>query len=287
MCPVLGRGTATFDVVAAQSGGSAPPVATSVAPELPAMIVITKHFSKYTSRSQYAGQSGTQVRIKNYDAQFAPGMDGQWRRSYQATVTDDTTSGLSSSHTDYQWSHTNTVGTQHTVSDGVDYSTTPMDGTYNNDVLVKYVPDKSLDHEEWIAGYNAPIRYLVTHFWATGVKHRWDYSGGDFSEETLKARTDLKLFTGGKAKVARKSLIHISASAVEYRSPGRDALVSNARNKCGGDADSDVGVVVVRPAESGYERGFVPGVARQRGKKSEPAGQGRQALRCHGQRHTP
>lgn len=70
-------------------------------------------------------------------------MDGQWRRSYQATVTDDTTSGLSSSHTDYQWSHTNTVGTQHTVSDGVDYSTTPMDGTYNNDVLVKYVPDKS------------------------------------------------------------------------------------------------------------------------------------------------
>jgi hypothetical protein len=220
--PVLGRGTATFDAVAASSGGGggAPPVATSVAPELPAMIVIMKHFSKYTSRAKYAGQSGTQVRTKNYDAQFAPGMDGQWRRSYQATVTNDNTVGVSSSQTDYHWSHTNTAGTQHDVSDGVDYPPTQMDGTYYNDVLVKYVPDKSLDHEDYTPGYNTPIRYLVTHFWATGVKHRWDYTGGDFTEETLKARTDLKLFTGGKAKVARKSLIHISASAVEYGRPG-------------------------------------------------------------------
>jgi hypothetical protein len=76
-----------------------------------------------------------------------------------------------------------------------------------------------LDHEEYTPGYNTPVRYLVTHFWATGVKHRWDYPAGDFGEETLKARTDLKLFTGGKAKVARKSLIHISASAVEYGRP--------------------------------------------------------------------
>jgi len=212
--PVLGQGTATFDAVATPSGGGGvPTVKISLQKEMPAFIAITKHFATLNSTAPLVHSTWT----KAFEAGFTPVTEGLWQQTYRAQASSflsfwDTT--WFSQNTDYAWSEADPVGTYHTYSSGMDYSGAMTE----NDWQVKTVPDQSLDHSV-VGGTGGETRYMVTHFFAKGVRHEWPLDNGSVVEQTASARTKLTLSTGGKAGVGRKNFFCLSASAGEYGKP--------------------------------------------------------------------
>lgn len=206
--PVIGQGTATFDTVAQLSGGGTPQITASVEVEMPAFVALTKHVATLNSSAPRVRSTWS----KTYEATFTSELDGARQQTYQGqassflSVWDTIWFNVT---TDYAWSNVDPVGTYHTVSSGGDFSG-PMTV---NDWQIKTVPDQSLDH---VVG---DTRYMVTHFFAKGVRHQWPLENDGVVEQTASARTKLTLFTGGKASMAQKNFICLSASAGEYGKP--------------------------------------------------------------------
>ena len=51
------------------------------------------------------------------------------------------------------------------------------------------------------------------------MRHEWTYPDGGTARAAVSARTEMKFYTGGKAGIKRKSLIHINAHAEQYGRP--------------------------------------------------------------------
>jgi hypothetical protein len=104
------------------------------------------------------------------------------------------------------------VGTFEATVDGEPQSSGPIvDDPYGEyGEQPKAVPDQSLYdfHPRWI-----------THYRAKSVNYRWPSSYGERAESGASASTQVKLYTGGKARVGRKSLFRITAWAREYGRP--------------------------------------------------------------------
>jgi hypothetical protein len=190
--------------------------------EMPETVRITKHLATTRGEIRYGGNNGYGVvnsRVKSYTASFEP-ENGQWRERYsgEASVftSHDDLEGSSSANTDYEWSDQDPVGTYHfTSSFGAEFSG-PIEPEQAH---VKTVPDRIIDHV--ITGSTMGYyEFYVHHYFAKGVKHRWDWVGGGWAEQTAAARTVETLFTGGKAAVARpKNLFTLTVGAVEYQKP--------------------------------------------------------------------
>jgi hypothetical protein len=115
----------------------------------------------------------------------------------------------------YTWTATNKA-TEYVDSDDQSWSSTNITESFGE---VTDLPDKSLREYGWLGGSGGVGSYppdFVHHYEAKGVKHEWSYGDGSTLKATIAARTRMKLYTGGKAGVKRKSLVHLTARAEEY-----------------------------------------------------------------------
>jgi hypothetical protein len=177
--PVFGRGTAIFVAVAAPVGGGIAPVSVSMAAEMPARIVVATHQSSKTRNDSGPGDSFTDFkRTKGYKATLEPGASGDWTHNFLGTARDRNDYNNGWDQTDYQWTATNR-STVHIDSIPDPWSST----TISNDTYqeITSVPDQNVRGMGWVGG-----------------------PGG------------MKLYTGGKSGIKRKSLIHIHANAERY-----------------------------------------------------------------------
>jgi hypothetical protein len=232
--PVVGMGTATFDAVAtpteggagagSMSGGMAAldPAATSIeggaaaaAPggspsanasvdvEMPAFIDCVVHETTKANKIFHEGQLQSSFDLrKEYSALFY--SDGtRWLQEYQGTATTESFWGPYGQHTTvYQWSGTDPQGTWEQGGNSGPIIDDPANP-------IKAVPDQDIHNT--FDGY-----HFIYHFYAHRVKH--DLDGGN-SKAAVQAKTRLKLYTGGKARLKRKSLLRIYAGAQEYGKP--------------------------------------------------------------------
>lgn len=202
--PLQGDGESVFDVTATPPGG-APEQFTHLV-EKPAMIRVMKHLVKLTLSTWNTEHTWT----KNYRAWDEEGENGQTRHRYTGSASSywavsEEGSGL----TDYEWSDSNPAGTFHWTHSLYGESSGPMTGS---DWPVQSVPDRQFDHSVGLSDI------YVEHFHARGVRHEWAEPSGA-AVETLEARTQLRLYTGGRSEVGRESLFSIEANVTEYAKP--------------------------------------------------------------------
>jgi hypothetical protein len=232
--PVVGMGTATFDAVATPAEGGAgagsmsegmaahDPAATSIeggaataAPggspsanasvdvEMPAFIDCVVHETTKANKIFHEGQLQSSFDLrKEYSALFY--SDGtRWLQEYQGTATTESFLGPYGQHTTvYQWSDTDPQGTWEQGGNSGPIIDDPANP-------IKAAPDQDIHNT--FGGY-----HFIYHFYAHRVKH--DLDGGN-SKAAVQAKTRLKLYTGGKARLKRKSLLRIYAGAQEYGKP--------------------------------------------------------------------
>ncbi len=198
--PVMGEGTATFDIVATPAGGTQDPVGLSVQREKEAAIRVATHYAvSRTTFNPWEWHGWT----KTYTASYREGL-----QSYKGTTRSKMDIALTGYQmhqvTDYTWSDDNEPGTWHNINEsGESWGALNPETSF----VIKSVPDAQLDHDG----------HYVHHLHAQGVRHRWDDPA---SEQRLVARTTLKLHTGGKSGIARKSLLCINAlTAAGYQMP--------------------------------------------------------------------
>jgi hypothetical protein len=192
-------------VSAIPSGGDDPAISVNV--EKAAAIRCVKHTFKEVTSSP---ESPIHTYAKSYQATWEPDASGNWvRENYQGEYTIHHVAyyGAWTNDLRYTWSATNAEGSKY--SDGV-YQGSIVDlGSGERDQVL------SVPHYDWGDVID------ISHFYANGVKHEWtlpDGLGQSFTEAvTVKARTKLMLYTGGKAKVAKKSLIHLTGGAREWQ----------------------------------------------------------------------
>jgi hypothetical protein len=208
--PVMGKGTATFTATATRTGGgggAGASLTVSSAVEKPAHIGLVEHHASTSSKSwdslgELAGEQN--VSPKRYQAQWEADASGAWRPTYNGTEHwYNFARNYGSSTTDYAWSDADPLGTYHASS-----GASGAMGTDESFDTIRSAPhrEKSTD-VDWIH-----------HFYARNVRYEWQGATGR-TKVDASARTELKLYTGGKAGVGRKSLIHIAAHAEEYGKP--------------------------------------------------------------------
>lgn len=208
--PINGEGTATFDVVATPPGG--PSVHLSVEKEKPAIIKVTKHLMKQVVSGPYfEGGSHTITWLKDYKLWRETDGNGQSRFRYRGTASWLSSDPLGYSGVDNNWSDTNVMGTAYSFSSWSGSSTGAI-----TDALVMSAPDQQLDHLEH--DQSSTTAFYVYHYYAKGVQHEWPSESGT-TVETLEARTEETLFTGGKSVIGRETLFELSGTAQDYGQP--------------------------------------------------------------------
>jgi hypothetical protein len=206
--PLYGEGMVTFAVVATRPGE--PAVHRLVEKEKPAVIRVTKHFLKqvltaptYTDTwlkefRQWPEDAGGVRRFRHV---------GKASRIVTSIYPDDDYNHI----TEYQWSDTNVAGT---------FVTTYASGGSVTGIitspLVTSVPDRQVDHLE--SGPTWTHEYQVEHYYAKGVRHEWPGILGK-TVETLSARTELTLFTGGRQEIGQETLFSLGATLTAYGKP--------------------------------------------------------------------
>ena len=245
--PIYGQGTATFDASAvtpgldffssqrlqamfqpmASSSSSSPPANASATVEMgPYVAIVSYHSVEEQDYSDVYYSSTSRVQ-KDQTAQ-AVVTNGQWTMSGQATNDSrwaDTYDG--SSESVYTWSvgSPGAVLEHYTDSYGYTYDG-PVgwfddSGVYQMEVTAIPHEDQDWgcascgDSYEWAA---------VRHYYAdgTGMPYHWDLGGGGTFDLGVTAKTEVKLYTGGKAGVGRQNLFQINAWANEIQRPPLD-----------------------------------------------------------------
>jgi hypothetical protein len=210
--PLIGRGTATFDVVASVAGGGAP-VAVSESREMPARIEVVEHRSgKGKSRHYVGGNFNSGRRTKQYKAGLQAGPAGEWTHTFHGRVVDRSEWPESWWQEVYEWTpaQRTTHGTDSTPYEWWDTNIA------ENFQQITCVPDKDV---RGLGEMGGPPPIFIHHYYARGVRHEWKYPDGSNAKAAVSARTEMKLYTGGKAGIKRKSLIHINAHAEQYGRP--------------------------------------------------------------------
>ena len=166
-----------------------------------------------------------------YTGSLAPGAGGRWSSTYAGTYFNydifdwgDGDVDPTPTTTTIGWSDQNPFGIKMYVSGGQTTMTQFQDGypygisgnssfynAYPNGMSWNqmFVPRQDLEGDP----EDHPI-YMVEYY-ADDVGYTWNL-GGSTHSFSMAARSQVKLYTGGKAPVARSSLFCIGASAVEY-----------------------------------------------------------------------
>ena len=207
--PVSAGGVASFDVGALPAGTGDPSINTNVEKE--AKILMVGYRETKTVKWQYGIYWGNQTWTEKYDAHPYADTNGQWLAPFKAQQDyhdSEVSENTYDYHDIYDWSRTNAT---ETVTDGM---------TSTTNVLSNWtpppVPDQDLTFNSGYSGYGGGAQWL-THYYGD-VKYSYDLGGGT-ETLTLKAHTQMKLYTGGKAGVNRRSLFLINVGATEYGPP--------------------------------------------------------------------
>ncbi|HEX5219823.1 MAG TPA: hypothetical protein VFZ59_09670 [Verrucomicrobiae bacterium] len=244
--PVMGQGTATFEALAHLSGGGGTPVNAGVPLEMPAFVAILNHSVSKGTTFSAPGYFSTSKRTKNYSAKVKADPFGDWTGNWVTTflgkATDTFQDNNVSQTSVYTWTSTNR-GTHYTDSTGADTTTTNIIEDYGS---VTGVPDRDVAELGWLGGSGGVGGYppvLIHHYFARGIRDEWDYGLYGSATAQVGARTQMKLYTGGKARISRKSLIYITGNAASYgRAPDQPWLHTPITS--GPDPDSSAGSVV-------------------------------------------
>ena len=229
--PIYGKGTATFDVVAVPSGSSSgsframammssssspsvPPVNKSTDLEFPARLAVsTYHFHNYWNVDDGSLWPSGDEYQKDFTQTWVRGTK-DWQCVLQGTADDrgwdddDTLHGPGGGDTTWQ-----TVGKNHYEWDATSEKTitsSSVNGTWSSPITINHVDPAmktSLESSEWGTEYYAEAKDCDWIIWI----------GLGYEEEEIDAVTELKLYTGGKAKVNRQNLFCIQASGTEYK----------------------------------------------------------------------
>jgi|GEM_PF-820635 len=245
--PICGQGTATFDAVAVPAGqntfssqslqlahamGSGspvtPPVNVSAAVEMGSYVAMTSYhgteIQDYESPNYYSYSRVKKDMLGN--PVITP--NGQWsltdQRSSDFYESDNEDSWPEYDHENYQWS-------QFTPVTAWEESDSSWGNSYNGpaqwpDYGLEYELVQAIPHEDqtWGCASCGPnyIWACVHHYFADKVQYHWDLGSGSTFDLNLTAKTQVKLFTGGKAQVSRKNLFQINASASAILRPPVD-----------------------------------------------------------------
>ena len=189
---------------------------------MPAFVAITKHSVGKGTTFSAPGYFSSSKRTKKYSAtvQADPFGDwiGNWVTAFLGTATDTFQDNNVSQTSVYTWTATNR-STHFTDSTGTDTTTTNIVENYGS---VTGVPDTDVAELGWLGGSGGVGAYppvLIYHYYARGIRYEWDYGWFGSATAQVGANTDMKLYTGGKARVSRKSLIHITGNAASYGRP--------------------------------------------------------------------
>ena len=219
--PVYGKGTATFDAIAYPPGQSPnlrirmnansdpSPVQASQVSEQPPVVFVNQYSDNWYDTSFVAGSFGGS---KNYNAT----IDNSGHLSFQGN-------GTFFSHlvqdyggwtdTTYNWSDADPIGTYTTV--GVDIDGEPVNetgsgyGDFENPDPYG-IPSVSWDYT-WVAGFT------ISHCYAS-IGYTWTGDSGS-KNYGRSSKTFMKLRTGGKSGISKKTLFKMSAGAMEYGRP--------------------------------------------------------------------
>jgi hypothetical protein len=190
--------------------------------EKPAFIAIVKHHTdKIQKRVESDGTTTTSyTRVKDYNAQYQPNAsDNGWEATFHGTATDENKWPDSWNKTVYNWSEmANSTYTYITNSNGTEsFDPYIVESWCSHENSI--VPDADL-RSIGSPGYCDEIHvHWILHYYARKVKHHWDYPDGVKEEVGVNARTEMKLFTGGKSGVGRRNLICIHCTAEENGEP--------------------------------------------------------------------
>jgi hypothetical protein len=216
--PNYGEGTATFDVTANDATSTNQ---VNVAKERDCYVTVTFHEGSETIMTTNANGTWSSLDYgRGYSANAQTNGDG-WVLNYDGSYGIDRKNGNADggSHetTSFQWKG-QAPGTESrnyvwTYSDA-----NGSNGTTNQDFSD---PDGSIRTQElqdlWRPGSAAYLGFgplYIRHYYAKAVNLQW--AGNDGSVTTLKipkARTTVKLWTGGKSQVGRKSLFCLQPTA--------------------------------------------------------------------------
>jgi hypothetical protein len=229
--PINGRGTATFDVTAQAGSGRTAAAVASKAVEMGPYAAIIKHvLSKSRDHRTWDGRRDHWETTKNYEAEYQGDASGQWGpKWFQGTRTDynNWSEGANSGWTrdEIHWSNVST-NIHYSDSDGESYTIDRFQDAFSNEDGVQAgVPDQDLSIEGWLGpeGSSGSRPVFVYHYYARGLRYHWDLSNADTEDAKVTARTEMKLYTGGRAGLSRQSLVRVTAAAEENLEPPNGA----------------------------------------------------------------
>ena len=208
--PVSASGMASFDVSAIPTGGGDPDYNTNV--EKTAEIIMVDYQETKTTKAQGSTWWWNDTLIEKYSAQPYAGADGHWLQPYQAQADYLESGNMESAYSEeylLNWSPTNDSEV-YTAGGTTIYDGPIVDGT-------PWIPDQD---QTWGCascgpGYEAAF---MTHYFANNV--HWHYDLGSYTEDlAVTAKTQLKLYTSGKAGINHLNLFCINAGATSYGRP--------------------------------------------------------------------
>jgi hypothetical protein len=212
--PLIGRGTVTFDAVSVPPGGSGMSPTGSIQKGRPARIEVVQHkLEKVTTKRDPWGNALTVKRAKGYSAALQTAASGEWLHNWHGKDT-DRIEDTGWRQAVYEWTRTN-KSTLNTDSFGGQSASTNIDESHTE---VTGVPDQDLT-EFGGGGAQGDEPQYIYHYYARNVRHSWPYMVTGEQKAQVSSRTSMHLYTGGKAGIKRKSLIHIKAHAHEYSRP--------------------------------------------------------------------
>jgi hypothetical protein len=232
--PIIGQGTATFDAVATPPIGSfsaqgmrlagrmddsATPSPSQASLEIemdPQVVITTYHITKSasTTNSSWGGFAGM-TRTKDYVSNWQTNDTGQWGlQSWVETVADSHDQWEACGDADYYtWSSTNADWFADEWMDDCGNGGNSTNAIYYDyDGQIFGLPDEDLYEFGWAGGIDPQWIY---HYFANNV-HQTISAGGWTAKVAVEARTEMNLFTGGKAQINRRNLIQLQCGAEAY-----------------------------------------------------------------------
>ncbi len=245
--PIWGQGTATFDATAysgqnwvssnlrsramSVSTPTMAPANTSLAVEMQPYVVMISYngteVQKFTALDY--GYAWYQQTAKSQTATPVAGTNGQCvlndRRTNSMYWYVQEASSSGSGHEKFMWGES-------PPDDGQEHTDNSWGGSYDGPAQWPYWDGVSLEllramphkDQSWGCASCGPgyMWNAVRHYFADGVQYHWDLGGNTTFDMNVSAKTQMKLFTGGKAQVRRKNLFVIDASASEILRPPMD-----------------------------------------------------------------
>ena len=188
------------------------------------MVITSYHDTKNASslNSQH-GESETTTGKKDYTANYQTDSTGQWvLHDYSGSAHYTDAWGGSTDDLVYRWSSASQgVCSEQDTQNGVVYQSTYTGGVDQNHDIITDPMDVDVYEDPFQTGWYNSV--FITHCYADNVHWNWVKDSGTVMDVQVNARTAMKLLTGGKSGVNRKSLISITGSAVEYGRPYIDA----------------------------------------------------------------